>query len=521
MTTWGDFPNVKTIPDDTDELMMRTPSGGPENKNARITTTNFLAKLNGSTVKFVYSLNDLPPLVLGFRKLEQDTVYVIAAQIFISDDILFPAGWNGTIYSTHVPTNALVYTGSNSFLNTLNIDGIILSIADSAVDPGVKSTVTISDPHGLSNGDFINITGTLVETVYSKPRLVISNVTASTFDVEIVFTATDTGLFDTGILALQLPRMAFFNDGFGTLFNISFTPDPVGLLAFNDIAVFNFEKLGTIRNAPNISARSGIFTFFVEGLILEDCDTVGLHHSNISCISPVASTAKCITLTGDKTRDVVITTTKLKVAVATQSPVRIDPSITSADEIVFQNSPDNDVATDYFDTSSGGLTQKDKQVTTVNNGKRKNSVEQSESMSVGIIQVPGITTDVAEPIQKAAPVSGDFELDSTVEGFTMDDATGIVTYDGRAPITVKIEYSLEAAQFISGNQTIDIDLRINASLQSKTIRSVITIGTDSFTPVSYLGGFFDIIPGDTFQLFKTNHTNDTDTEIQKLVLLIK
>ncbi len=477
---------------------------------------------DGPTVKYINSVDDLPPLVGGFRLLEQNTVYQINNEIFLADDFMVPAGWNGIFRSSHNPRNAIFYLGSGSLFNTLNIDGTITAFADSTTSPGVKTTVTTSAPHGLADGDTININGVPTETVYNNRRLIISNITASTFDIEIVFTATDTGSFDTGYLGMQFFDISFF-DAFasGTLFNISAIQDPESIFGFINLGVFGFSSLGTIRNAPTISATRGFLLFINSGLIIENCDTCGITDSNFTCINPASTTSINLTITGPATRDIVIGDVKFNVANPDQRPFRIDGSVNNADAITIQTCPDNAVATDYFDTSSGGLDQKNKQVITFNNGKRANSVELAEATSVGVIVSPTTTQSVAQAIQNAVPAPGDFALDSTSEGFTMDDETGIVTYDGRAPKKVRIEYSLEVAQSSNPVQNIDVDLRINSILQSKTMRSVVTMGVGAFTPVSYLGGFFNVTPGDTFQLFKTNNTNTTSTDIQNVVLLIK
>ncbi len=473
--------------------------------------------VDGLSARYIFSVDDLPPLISGFRKLEQDVVYVICNDIFLAEDILIPAGWNGVFRSTHNPKNRITYLGTGSLLNTLNIDGTIISFADAG---GGSSTVTTSAPHGLSNGDAINITGT-TNPAYSQQKLVISEMTATTFDVDLAFTSTDTGFFDTGYHGIQFSEISLFSNATGNLFDITATPNPESLLGYDNFGAIGFLSLGIVRGAPTISGTRGFMFFILNGLTIENADTVGITNSNFTNITGTLPTAVNLTITGNATRDIVIADVKFNVAVAGQRPVRIDGSVNNADAITIQTCPDNAVATDYFDTSSGGLDQTDKQVITFNNGKRANSSELSESMSVGVLTIPGVTILVAEPIQQAVPVSGDFALDSTAEGFTMDDSTGIVTYDGRAPKKVRIEYSIEVAQESNPTQEIDIDLRINGAVQSKTMRSGATMGITIFTPISYLGGFFNVTPGDTFQLFKTNNTNTISTLIRNLVLLIK
>ena len=518
-----DLPNDnEAVFDESQFVPMEKNMGDSRRRDWNNIFTAMEIRLNGPTIKYINTVNDLPPLVSGFRLLEQNTVYEIIGEIFLFDDFMVPAGWNGIFRSSHNPRNAIIYLGSGSLFNTLNIDGTITSFADSGTEPGVKTTVTTSTPHGLSDGDTINITGVPTETGYNNRRLIISNVTASTFDIEVVFTATDTGLFDTGYLGIQLRGISFFDGtGTATLFDISAIPDPESIFAFENFAAFGFSSMGIIRNAPTISSTRGFMIFINSGLIIENCDTCGITDSNFTNINPASTTSINLTITGAATRDIVLADVKFNVAHPDQRPFRIDPSVNNADAITIQTCPDNAVATDYFDTSSGGLDQTNKQIVTFNNGKRANSSEQSESMSNGVIPVTSEIIGVAQPIQKMIPVAGDFVLDSATEGFTMDDSTGIVTYDGRAPITVRVEYALEAVEATSSSQDIDIDLRVNGILQSKTMRSMQTSGTGTFVSISYLGGFFNIIPGDTFKLYKTNNTNTSDTNIKNQVLLIK
>lgn len=462
---------------------------GFENETGDVVKSRMSVLVDGLTVKYIHSLSDFPAPISGVIKLEQDTVYVIAAEIFISDDILIPAGWNGHMRSTHTPKNSLIYLGSNSLINTLNIDGIILSIADSGTNPGVKSTVTTSIAHGLSDGDTINITGTLVETIYTQPRLVISNVTASTFDVDIVFTATDTGLFDTGYLGIQLPRMSFLDSGFGTLFNVSATPVPESIFVWDNIAALNFKSLGTIRNAPNINMLSSLASFIDNGLTLENCTNMVLFNSSFSNIDIANTTSKCVTLTGDKTKVVIVNLSKLNVANPAQHPIRIDPSIIIPNAIEIINSPDNNVAVDYFDVSLGGLTQKDNQVNAFGNGIRADS---KNIASVKVIS-NGTATN-ADATFSSFNLDGNAELGVVTERWELvDSSTGRVRYIGTRPFSGMLSAILNvdstnqdySVTFEKNSTPIDEEtgiINIAKPTQISLIADITAVNGDEFEP---------------------------------------
>ena len=407
----------------------------------------------GLTFVAVHKLDDLPPLVSGFRRLEQDKHYHIVNAIFIPDKILIPAGWNGHISSSHVPRNSLIYIGAETLLNTLHLNGIIDSIANSITNPGVKSTVTTSASHGLVDGDYVNIRDTLIETAYTQPRLLVSNVTASTFDVDIVFTNTDIGTFNTGVLgSLFFPMCGFVDSGFGTLFDLDFTTDPLAQFSSENLSVFNFKSLGIIRKCAACAIGRSSFTFLESGIIFEDCDTVGINSAGFINLNPFNTTAKCITIQGALTKDVVITNSKLKTANPAQFPVRLDPTIINA-KIDIINTPDNDVSTEYFDTSSGGLDEKNPQVNTRNNGSRKNS------QTVGSAFVNGntVVTTIVSPDVFQDINFGVLLASVNMERFILSNsANGEFTYIGLKPMSDNLVMNITVRKTGGATATYEI-----------------------------------------------------------------
>lgn len=142
----------------------------------------------------------------------------------------------------------------------------------------------------------------------------------------------------------------------------------------------------------------------------------------------------------------------------------------------------------------------------------------SESSISGTLEVDG-STMAAVPILDIVSAPGDWIQDPTTERFSVNTTTGVVTYNGTITITGMIKYSLtvEAAAGPAA-QTLIIDLRINGAQQTKTIVNVITAAGG--VAAAYNGGNFIINPGDTFQLFKDNTTNMSNTNVSATTLLI-
>lgn len=419
----------------------------------------FAALVLGLTIVTVHSAADLPPLVGGFRRLEQDKVYLIDNQVVTFDEILIPAGWNGFIVSSHVPRNSLVYFGSGTLFNTLHLDGIIDSIADSTANPTTHITVTTSSAHGLAVGDYVNIRDTDVETDYSEPRLIVTTVgSTTTFDVEIPFTgSSDTGTFDTGALGLlHFPAASFASaqPGIGSLYDVDFTPDPQGVFSIDNFAAFDFENIGTIRKCATASVHRAVMTFHENGIVFENCDAFAVNASTIFNINVLNTTSKCITATGADTRAILITEENLKCANPGQRPIRIDPTVTLA-QINISDSPDNEVATDYFDTSAGGLDETNPQINAQNNGMRKNS------QTIGAGFVNGNLTDTVITDNAFKDIDfGTLLASVNLERFTLSNSTnGEFTYIGEKPMSDNLVMTFTAKKTTGGASAVEYEIK--------------------------------------------------------------
>lgn len=505
MTKWSELTPDETQIDSTTEAIDL--QNGNSNQRIKFSTPTL-----GLSVIPVHKLSDLPSVVNGFHQLEQDKIYQFVEPITSPDVLLVPAGWRGYLTGMHNSLTGFTYNGPvKPAFRTLNIDGVISSIADAG---GGAITVTTSADHGLLNGQFVNITGT---TFYNQQRLLISNASGSVFDVQIIFAGDESGSFDTGYNSLNLMNIDISSIT-GPLLDVT-AATSLSVFRFNNIKMSSFGNFGEITNGIVIG-YDGNFDFIGDGLGLEFVSKVTISSSTFTNTNPASSSA-LLFIMGSGTVDHRYDRIIFNLSSPNQSPIEIGSS-TIPGLISITNSPDDGVANSYFRPGDGGLDKTAQTVFAFNNGLRPNSITESESRSVGILEVDGSAgSGVPVPIEDITPAPGDFELDIASEGFSIDDSTGVVTYEGLAIRTIQIGYSLEAAQTSGASQNLTFDLRINNIQQTKTIRTLITMGVGSFEPVVNIGGFFIINPGDTFKLFKTNTTNSNNTDVQNTILLIR
>jgi len=470
----------------------------------------------------IFSEADFPAPVGGFIILENNTQYEIKAPITLTNPFLYEAGVVSILNSSVRQINNITFTGTGPLFQTLNLSGSVTAFADSVTEPGVKTTVT-SAGHGLNNGDKANIFNVVTETQYNGIGLVVSNVTTNTFDIIVVFVNTDTGNFDTGPITIHIDVDVVDGTGLpGTqhAFDLTFT-EATGAFQSSFLlmsSVSNFDISGFIREAQFLQIEGAFVGMFTDGLVL---DNIGSHRIAVELFQSfnTSGTGTMITLTGVKTQNATLSDVRFVMAAAAEFPIRIDPSISSTGDIEIIRASDNAVATDYFDTSAGGLDETSPRVSAVIGGSRKSSITAAEGRTNGVLEVDGSGgTDV--PVVDITPVSGDWIEDPSTEEFSINTTTGLITYNGLNPKIVQIKYEISAAQTSGGNQTLDFDIHINGIVQTKSERNLVTTGVGNFLQVLYNGGIFTLNPGDTVQLFKDNTTNTNNTDIMDAVVLI-
>jgi len=496
--------------------MRRVPTSAT--KNQEIPFSDVQSFLQGSTPKRIGSESDLPPVTNGFHQLEPLESYIFTQpNTSITDPILLPAGYIGYIQNSFLDSTGVIYIQSSPsfFINTLNLEGAITSVANSFTEPGTKIRIA-SNSHGVLDGQFVNIKN-MTDTSYNGDRKQISNVTGDSFDVIGSFGATDTGDFDTGYQALQF-RHFISATPFSTnqFLNITSSGDENSSLTFLSCAFFGYGGMGTVKKAIGIFSDGCLFTSLGSTFTIDNGDAVNFSNTRFRDFEPTG-TNPIITLTGSSTKSVGIINSRFDLANSAQTVVRVDPSIITAQFVRIENSSDNDIATNYFDISAGGLDETDPQVIATDNGVRKNSMTVCEARS-GATLIVDSSGGPAPILNTASPTPGDWIEDPSTERFSVNTTTGQVTYTGLKPIIVQMSYFLDAAAASGAAQTIDFDIRINDVGQTKTIRSGDFTTTSS--SIVYNGGNFLLNPADTIQLFLNNQTNTTDTNVTNATLLI-
>jgi len=257
----------------------------------------------GSNIRVISKQDDMPPLLNGARTLEQAKNYFINENVVFSDEVLVPAGYAGDIQSVLFRT--VSYTGVGSFLSTLNIDGIIDSVA--TADGGSAITVATAVPHGLLDGQFINMT-TL--TLYNQRRLAIFNVGTSTFDVQITFVGDDTGEFNTGYESVALTNFNMTNSGTANFMDLTSIGDVTSTLLIERFSEIGFLTPGIVRKGFGMIFNKCGFGFITDGLILEGTDGATISDTSFLSLDPSSTTARGLIIQGGATRNIIVTNSK-------------------------------------------------------------------------------------------------------------------------------------------------------------------------------------------------------------------
>lgn len=176
------------------------------------------------------------------------------------------------------------------------------------------------------------------------------------------------------------------------------------------------------------------------------------------------------------------------------------------------------VTDEVGDASSKSLNQTDIRVSSIHNAGQPDSMFLAEGRTTGTLLVDTIQ-DIFVPITNAVPVSGDFIQDSATERFSINDATGIITYNGLEPITVLISYELQALKASGSDQVVSVTMKISGTPQIKSEVDFVAPASPGIF-VTSSRKIYKILPGDTFQLFLDNTTNNVNTDVLKLALVI-
>jgi len=177
-------------------------------------------------------------------------------------------------------------------------------------------------------------------------------------------------------------------------------------------------------------------------------------------------------------------------------------------------------ATDIGSVTEQSLTETSLNVIAQNNEGVKDSLSAAETDSTTAILVDIISQGAFVAIQKVTPISGDFDEDPATERFSVDISTGIITYDGVAPLTAIISFQCRAVKVSGGDPDVTVSLFQNGVKSDKTDITV-TAPVDPGGLAIYTGGLFSIVNGDIFGLRIANISGTSDITVSDLTLTIR
>lgn len=185
--------------------------------------------------------------------------------------------------------------------------------------------------------------------------------------------------------------------------------------------------------------------------------------------------------------------------------------------VPFSTSP----ATGNYMTTS--LDEKHVSVLAVNNGALPNSMTLSSVRSSRLFILGSSLTGAGSdftPIEDGSPQTGDFIIDAE-ERITIDDQTGLATYNGPTDINVEVKYSLDVGGD-GATQDLEFAVAKNGVVEPSSILPVTAPDTPSLASVSYIGTILLLAPGNTVGLVmrNTDTGTDKDTDISNIRLII-
>ncbi|MCZ6582885.1 MAG: hypothetical protein O6761_06915 [Thaumarchaeota archaeon] len=407
---------------------------------------NFASLSEGAAIVLVSSEADFPAPIGGFIRLGGQTQFKIIAPFTLTTPILLEAGGEVSIVTNFLSGNLInaFLAASSTLFQTLNIAVSIGSFADSTTEPGVKTTVTTLSAHGLTSDDKINISGVPTETAYNGNGQTISNVTATTFDIERVFTATDTGEVDTGPISFRDEVIFFDATGFpGSLkmFDLTFAVETGFAFASFNLAgaIANFNDFGIIRGADSCVIENSALLLNAVGLVLDNIESITISRSGPLSINP-AGTATAITIQGAATARVNIVDYFPNLASALEFPIKINTDIDANARVTIRSSNAiNPVTLVYFDTLGGGIDQTDVRVFLTDSAPAPNS----QTIGAAFINENTATTVIAAPDTFQDINFGTLLASASMERFDLTDAiVAEFTYTGQNSMILPIIMSI-------------------------------------------------------------------------------
>jgi len=180
-------------------------------------------------------------------------------------------------------------------------------------------------------------------------------------------------------------------------------------------------------------------------------------------------------------------------------------------------------ATSTGTLNAASLNSTDPLVNAFNNPGEEDSMSQAEERTGDTIPVVIITAGIFQDIVKATPVPGDFIQDVATERFTIDDETGLITYNGLEPLTVRISYQLDIIKTSGGGSNAYAVIIVqNTTEITKSLVQTGDISTSLASTPIYIGGILSINPNDTLKLQVRSNSGEgtSPVSISNLTFLI-
>jgi len=451
-------------------------------------------------------------------------------EAFLGADLIIPDSTNITViidesftstkpFKKQAGSSLLLYSQSSNVVLTYTGTGALIQMDNPGVDIGNRTQI-----------DNIILSGNFTNNAFA-----IEDTSFFTIDLSVLIQFAKVGflkgmsvIWDKSAVIGNLASLDFINNPFVIL---NAAPDntgvPVPLTIFNFISDVETDVI--ILNSRYISDTADEFLFFdpnspsTSSYTVKDSGSITTIQESLfqkgvdEAVTAVADNGsgklRCTSVGHTQVNNTYAVlsgfseSTYNKTALITV----IDTDTFDVDDIAF-------VANDSGNVNRSSLDSTEPRVLARDNPDQKDSMFLAEGRTAGTIEVDSIlNTPVA--IVDITPVSGDFIEDAGTERFTVNLTTGIITYIGLQPITALISYELNAEKVSGADQNLVISLDKNGVPQTK---SDVNLTAPAFPGASVSSNrkIYEIVDGDTFQLFLNNTVNSTNTFITNLDLVI-
>ncbi len=490
--------------------------------------------VGSANVKQIFQVSDFPaPDGTGKIHLADNTEYIICAPLTLPNELFINAGYTVMMRAFAEETNQILNTISPSEFGiaTSNITGTVTNTFNQTSPNVLLSLNTVS---GLQAGQFINFqlddsTEFLSKEILSvdggENQIVIDDGGETIADSE-------TGFWDQGAKVLELENLIFNGNSQSNFLSVSFARILESEFFFFHVSARDYIGLGSVSRVGNMTWDASDFFQLGFGMFLVDVKRAFL--SQLSFQDSMASiTTPIFTITGDTTEFMdfasIVFESNSGLGPPRQFPFYIhglgasDP-IGDNTQIHINSCKDINFVDSIFQTTQtpgNGLDEKDKRVTSTDNGEQKNS------LSIAGIELPPDATTVVVNITTAGqlePVdTTEWEEEANTERFSLNTGPidGVFTYDGISDQTFVVTYSCSIASN-QQNQTLFAGI-FHKGFEFDAARFKVS-DADSGDIHNVAATFIILLqPGDTLQFGVGNEQStvgDPDIDVDQVVVTV-